>query len=716
MTSSLEDKLSLILEEKTTKIIPTNIKKDVQIFDVVGTYEGEGSSSGVKLFETEEEMQADTTAKEGDLAVVYRNEVNNMTADTQTQYITFPETVTLPEAFTSNVNGMLRAVDPSVMFNGQVQLSKTSFRFDGFTDTGMIMVSYTSSDGITYTREEFRGDSGDLTNPVDLGTIIRYEPMEPWDDNLGYFMQLNTNTFDGLYKYGDFLNGYSIQGFGGINIISSSEVQSEQISLDISKYISAMNNILGDTSTSSKKASFIQMDDKLYMIKGDLSIWILLDDLNVRIQNPVSDSTSDIQCYVLNTDGSYTSETFAVDTDKYREYSGTKWYLSLQTFGSNTTFFSTTLVKNGVPNHNVNGQAAQVYIRSLENKTNNQKNLTSTDCNVTPVYIKKYVPAPNQLTALSENIYNSTAYSKDGLIEGTLTQNVSNSFADINAEIYAKIQLVYDNTEPRVLTDDNKTIDTSIYTIPTKSDGTSLLDTSQVTNMNTMFLGCNNLITIPLLDTSKVTSMNGMFRACNNLITVPLLDTSKVTSMSTMFRACSNIQTIPLLNTSLVTDMNTMFRGCSIIQTIPQLDTSKVTDMSYMFYDCTNLTTIPLLNTSKVTKMSNMFENCSNLTTIPELDTSLVTNIRRMFYGCKSLTTIPLLNTSKVTDMSYMFSDCSNLSDDSLNNVLASLLTATSYTSTKTLKYIGLSEEQATKCTTLSNWQACVSSGWTTGY
>ena len=39
MASSLEDKLNLILEEKTTKIIPTNIKKDVQIFDVVGTYD-----------------------------------------------------------------------------------------------------------------------------------------------------------------------------------------------------------------------------------------------------------------------------------------------------------------------------------------------------------------------------------------------------------------------------------------------------------------------------------------------------------------------------------------------------------------------------------------------------------------------------------------------------------------------------------------------------
>ena len=34
----------------------------------------------------------------------------------------------------------------------------------------------------------------------------------------------------------------------------------------------------------------------------------------------------------------------------------------------------------------------------------------------------------------------------------------------------------------------------------------------------------------------------------------------------------------------------------------------------------------------------------------------------------------------------------------------------------KKLKDIGLSRTQAQTCTTLSNWQACVNAGWTTGY
>ena len=40
--SELKTNLEAILQEKQDKIIPANIKKDVQIFDVIGTYEGSG--------------------------------------------------------------------------------------------------------------------------------------------------------------------------------------------------------------------------------------------------------------------------------------------------------------------------------------------------------------------------------------------------------------------------------------------------------------------------------------------------------------------------------------------------------------------------------------------------------------------------------------------------------------------------------------------------
>lgn len=156
---------------------------------IVGDYQ-------VKLFETQDEMNADTNPTEGDLAVVYREEIQNMTADTQTQYITFPETVTLPGAITSNSNCMLTAVDSSSgFFDGQIQLSSTQFRFDAYSDTGSVDIQYTSTDGISYTR------TTEVTNPVDLGTIVNVYSSDEWNDNFGYFMRIGGNTFEGLYKY-----------------------------------------------------------------------------------------------------------------------------------------------------------------------------------------------------------------------------------------------------------------------------------------------------------------------------------------------------------------------------------------------------------------------------------------------------------------------------------------------------------------------------------
>lgn len=153
----------------------------------------------VKLFKTEEEMRADATAKEGDLAVVYRSEVQAFKEDTQTQFITFPETVVLDTAFTDNINGRLRTVDPSKMFDGNVILDQNRFGFDGFSETGMIRIEYMSSDGITYTRSRMEGDTGELTNPVDLGTEIKWEPMEPFNPVIGKFMKVGGSTFEGLF-------------------------------------------------------------------------------------------------------------------------------------------------------------------------------------------------------------------------------------------------------------------------------------------------------------------------------------------------------------------------------------------------------------------------------------------------------------------------------------------------------------------------------------
>ena len=155
----------------------------------------------VKLFETKEQMQADTTTKEGDLAVVYRSEIQNATVDSHFQVATFPDIVVLDSTITDFIDIRYRAVDSSKMFDCWGGLNNSEFRMDCYTESGEIRIEYRSSDGITYTRTRLQGDSGDLENPVDFGTEIYYERAEMWNDAIGKFIQVGGSTFEGLFNY-----------------------------------------------------------------------------------------------------------------------------------------------------------------------------------------------------------------------------------------------------------------------------------------------------------------------------------------------------------------------------------------------------------------------------------------------------------------------------------------------------------------------------------
>lgn len=162
-------------------------------------------------------------------------------------------------------------------------------------------------------------------------------------------------------------------------------------------------------------------------------------------------------------------------------------------------------------------------------------------------------------------------------------------------------------------------------------------------------------------DTSNVTNMDSMFSECINLTTIPQIDTSNVTDMSNMFDRCQKLITIPQLNTSKVTLMINMFKGCEKLVSISQLDTSSVEDMGYMFCQCTNLTTIPQLNTSKVTYMNDMFENCSKLTTIDITHMNITSKSRSEYfaYNCYSLTKLIIRNMTTIPTLgSYAFNNC----------------------------------------------------------
>ena len=111
------------------------------------------------------------------------------------------------------------------------------------------------------------------------------------------------------------------------------------------------------------------------------------------------------------------------------------------------------------------------------------------------------------------------------------------------------------------------------------------------------------------------------------------------------------------------------------------------------------------------------FRENGNLIICPVLDVSKKPDMSFMFYNCQNLQSVPLLNVSSATNLSYMFYTCPSLSNESLNNILSMCTTATKIASSnKTLKYLGLTQAQATTCQSLSNYQAFIDAGWTTGY
>lgn len=234
----------------------------------------------------------------------------------------------------------------------------------------------------------------------------------------------------------------------------------------------------------------------------------------------------------------------------------------------------------------------------------------------------------------------------------------------------------------------------------------SSLGESNLTSIHDMCRGFRFVTKIDAsgLLTPKVTNMMQSFSTCKKCTEIDIsnFDTSNVTNFALMFNECQSLKTLkaPTWNTSKATDMRSMFECCyafeSINEHIVTFDTSNVVDTSFMFYYCDNKTL-----------------------SVSHFDTSNVKNMSLMFGGCNFLTDIDISNwnLSNVTNMRAIFRDCFDLSEESISCILKALPTATALeTSNKTLKHIELSQAQAEICTTLEEWQACVDSGWTTGY
>ena len=206
--------------------------------------------------------------------------------------------------------------------------------------------------------------------------------------------------------------------------------------------------------------------------------------------------------------------------------------------------------------------------------------------------------------------------------------------------------------------------------VKVKSIDLSSFDTSNVTDMNNMFLASSssNWGTIIIqglenLDTSKVVNMSGMFKNCYALsLDLSNFDTSNVTDMSSMFSGAraNEIKGLDKFDTSNVTDMSSMFSGARATSIdVSNFNTSKVTKMGGMFWESkAEFLDLSSLDTSNVTDMNSMFYQCgAKQINISNWKTSNVTSVAKMFKEASATEIIGIenLDTSSVTNMWDMF-------------------------------------------------------------
>lgn len=227
------------------------------------------------------------------------------------------------------------------------------------------------------------------------------------------------------------------------------------------------------------------------------------------------------------------------------------------------------------------------------------------------------------------NLQNNLNTAKQVLVDNISAKGVSVTTADTLTDIANSVLDIPQEGGGGTVVGDAITDWSSIgyNTVPQKiNDGWTyakqIYDTwdSSITNMTFAFKGNTQLVFMPQVDTSNVRSMRQAFESCTNLLVVPsVLNTSNVTEMQYVFAGCDKLESLDLRgwDVSNVTTISHIFSGCKQLTSldVSGWDTSKVGDMDGLVNNCENLISLDLSSwdTSSVTSIANIFQNCNNV-------------------------------------------------------------------------------------------------------
>lgn len=152
----------------------------------------QGGSGDIKIFPSVEAMHADTSSTDGDKAIVYNYKTEPFAQDLVSSVLYFPDTVVLDEAQSSTSSGYLINTDKDSASSHSIYLSSTYFYIRDNGGSGYI-VRYSSSDGITYTRQSSYSDTYEVP--------YKLQASSGWKDVFSKFIYARMYSFEGFYKY-----------------------------------------------------------------------------------------------------------------------------------------------------------------------------------------------------------------------------------------------------------------------------------------------------------------------------------------------------------------------------------------------------------------------------------------------------------------------------------------------------------------------------------
>lgn len=189
-----------------------------------------GTFYGAKLFTTVEEMNNDSDKQENDLALIYNDEPTYLSTGILANDFIFPETITLDHTYSSEDNNMviIRSLDEELMLH--VELQESSCYCMGYFPEGQVWCDYSSSDGYTYTRNNFDIDTSYATiegNVLSFTKSMKID--ESYIDNGDYtnankFLLISEHQMYGLYQAKPVDNPDSIEVLRGYTSLSKEDM------------------------------------------------------------------------------------------------------------------------------------------------------------------------------------------------------------------------------------------------------------------------------------------------------------------------------------------------------------------------------------------------------------------------------------------------------------------------------------------------------------